>query len=56
MTYVGLFVILIFMLMGFWLLTFLASFIPLMATLLFLERFNPAAGEKLAEMLGNDDL
>lgn len=56
MTYVGLFMILCYMLLGFWLLTFLASFIPLMMTLLFLERFNPTMGEKLAKALGNDDL
>ncbi|MFC2175694.1 hypothetical protein ACFLR1_01820 [Bacteroidota bacterium] len=45
----GVVVIFSFMLLGFWMLTFLAMWIPVMATLLFLERFSPQMGEKFAE-------
>jgi len=40
-----------FMLLGFWLLVFLGMWIPVMATLLFMERFSPEMGEKLAAMI-----
>jgi len=47
----GIIVIFAYMLLGFWLLTFLALWIPLMATLLFMERFSPELGEKLAALI-----
>lgn len=36
--------------------TFMISFIPVMATMLFLERFNPELGKKVAKALGGDNL
>ena len=47
----GIVVIFAYMLLGFWMLTFLAMWVPLMATLLFMERFSPKMGEKLAAMI-----
>ncbi|MDP6908784.1 MAG: hypothetical protein QF371_04720 [Flavobacteriales bacterium] len=47
----GVVVIFGFILLGFWLLVFLGLWIPVMATLLFLERFSPEAGEKLAALI-----
>jgi hypothetical protein len=51
----GIVVIFAYMLMGFWMLVFLGLWIPLMATLLFMERFSPAMGEKLAAMIAPRD-
>ena len=48
---VGIVVIFAYMLMGFWMLVFLGLWIPLMATLLFMERFSPEMGEKLAAII-----
>jgi hypothetical protein len=42
--------------LGFWCMTFMISFIPVMATMLFLERFNPELGKKVAKALGGDNL
>ena len=56
MTYVGVFAIFCFILLGFWVMGFMISFIPVMATMLFLERFSPELGEKVAKALGNDHL
>lgn len=47
----GIMVILAYMLLGFWLLIFLSLWIPLMATLLFMEKYSPAMGEKLAAII-----
>jgi hypothetical protein len=44
-----------FMLLGFWMLVFLGLWIPVMATLIFLERFSPAMGEKLAAFIAPRD-
>lgn len=52
---VGIVVIFAYMLMGFWMLVFLGMWIPLMATLLFMERFSPEMGEKLAAMIAPRD-
>tara|TARA_R110002072_G_scaffold146463_11_gene293319 strand:+ start:336 stop:500 length:165 start_codon:yes stop_codon:yes gene_type:complete len=48
---VGIIVIFAYMLLGFWMLVFLGMWVPLMATLLFMERFSPKMGEKLAAMI-----
>lgn len=55
MASLGITVILAYILLGFWLLIFLSLWIPLMATLLFMERFNPALGEKLAAIVAPRD-
>ena len=47
----GIVVIFAYMIMGFWMVIFLGMWVPLMATLLFMERFSPAMGEKLAAMI-----
>jgi hypothetical protein len=47
----GIVVIFSYMLLGFWMVIFLGTWIPLMATLLLMERFSPAMGEKLAAMI-----
>lgn len=52
---VGIVVIFCYMLLGFWMLVFLSLWIPLMATLLFMERFNPVMGEKLAALIAPRD-
>lgn len=52
---VGIVVIYAYLLIGFWMLTFLAMWVPLMATLLFMERFSPKMGEKLAAMIAPRD-
>ncbi len=44
-----------FMLLGFWLLVFLGMWIPVMATLLFMERFSPEMGNKLAAFIAPRD-
>ena len=51
----GIVVIFAYMLLGFWMAVFLGMWIPLMATLLFMERFSPAMGEKLAAMIAPRD-
>ena len=51
----GIVVIFMYMLLGFWMLVFLGTWIPLMATLLFMERFSPEMGEKLATMITPKD-
>lgn len=51
MTALGITVILGYMLLGLWLLVFLSLWIPLMATLLFMEKYSPEMGEKLARMV-----
>jgi len=48
---IGIVVIFAYMIMGFWMLVFLGLWVPLMATLLFMERFSPEMGEKLAAMI-----
>lgn len=55
MAALGITVILGYILLGFWLLVFLSLWIPLMATLLFMERFSPEAGEKLAAFIAPRD-
>jgi hypothetical protein len=52
---IGIIVIFMYMLLGFWMLVFLSLWIPLMATLLFMERFSPAMGEKLAAFIAPRD-
>jgi len=52
---VGIVVIFMYMLLGFWMLVFLGIWIPLMATLLFMERFSPQMGEKLAAIIAPRD-
>ncbi|MFM1876409.1 MAG: hypothetical protein RL266_2146 [Bacteroidota bacterium] len=52
---VGIVVIFAYMLLGFWMLVFLGLWIPLMATLLFMERFSPEMGEKLAAFIAPRD-
>jgi hypothetical protein len=51
----GITVILMYILLGFWLLVFLSLWIPLMATLFFMEKYIPEAGEKLAALIAPRD-
>jgi hypothetical protein len=51
----GIIVIFTYMLLGFWMLVFLGMWVPLMATLLFMERFSPELGEKLAAFIAPRD-
>jgi hypothetical protein len=51
MAALGITVILAYILLGFWLLIFLSLWIPLMATLLFMEKYSPEAGAKLAAII-----
>jgi|GEM_PF-1091080 hypothetical protein len=51
MAALGITVILSYMVLGFWLLIFLSLWVPLMATLLFMEKYSPAMGEKLAALI-----
>jgi len=55
MAALGITVILGYILLGMWMLVFLSLWIPLMATLLFMERFSPEMGEKLARMVAPRD-
>jgi hypothetical protein len=51
----GIVIIFAYMLLGFWMLVFLGLWIPLMATLFFMERFSPEMGEKLAAIIAPRD-
>jgi hypothetical protein len=51
MASLGITVILAYILLGFWLLVFISLWIPLMATLFFMEKYSPEAGEKLAALI-----
>jgi len=51
----GIVVIFSFMLLGFWMLVFLSLWIPVMVTLLFLERFSPEMGNKMAAFIAPRD-
>lgn len=55
MASLGITVILAYILLGFWLLVFLSLWIPLMATLFFMEKYSPEAGEKLAALIAPRD-
>jgi hypothetical protein len=55
MASLGITVILAYILLGFWMLVFLSLWVPLMATLLFMEKYSPAAGEKLAAFIAPRD-
>ncbi len=55
MASLGITVILAYILLGFWMLVFLSLWVPLMATLLFMEKYSPEAGEKLAAFIAPRD-
>lgn len=55
MAALGITVILAYILLGMWLLVFISLWIPLMATLLFMEKYSPEMGEKLAAAIAPRD-
>jgi hypothetical protein len=55
MAALGITVILAYILLGMWLLVFISLWIPLMATLLFMEKYSPEMGEKLAAIIAPRD-